>query len=72
MTLNVPPDGDFRPNIPIPELKKLHLDLTNFENLIQIMGGGYSAVKLKVDMIYDVQEMIEEIISEEKNRIKNN
>lgn len=58
------------PKFPLNDLLKLHGDLTNFENYLQISAGGYVAVKHEIEVIYMVQELIEDIVNENKKQLK--
>lgn len=54
---------------PLKHLKKLHHDLTELENFLQINFGGYSQVKDEIQDIYFVQEIIESLVKSEKYRV---
>lgn len=54
------------PPFPLKQLKKLHADLTEFENYLQIHAGGYSEIKSEIDKIYSVQSIIEKLVRDNK------
>ncbi len=56
----------FQTDFPLHQLKKLHHDLTELENYIQIMAGDRELIKESIFDIYQVQELIEDIVNEEK------
>lgn len=61
----------FTKGFPLEQLKILHSDLTQLEGFLQMDAKGYHFVSGKIDMIYEVQEIIEGLISREKQRIRN-
>lgn len=59
----------FTPEFPLKELKKLHGDLSELDNFLQIRAGTYHLAKDDIQKIYRVQEIIEDIVKEEKDRV---
>ncbi len=61
------------PSFPMRQLKKLHRELTSFEIFIQMSARDPGQVlegREKVKKIYEVQEMVEEYVAEESERLK--
>ncbi len=51
---------------PLKQLKRLHHDLTELENYLQLSTGNYVEVKDDIADIYVVQEIIEDLVNEQK------